>query len=363
MNLCSCGSVLREGQRFCAACGAPVVVAPQTAGGPKKDPATVACERCGAQLPVGKKFCRHCGTSTHTGVTVVTTTALVGTPAAQTTPPTTPAGKPSHWPLTLVALLVILGWGSFFAYKQLSGTRPFVPAEKPVTPPRQPIPPPGQQDSPTAASAPTGSVPSSPPTTTPPFMGVPAKPVPAGKVRRAATSESVTARERQVPAGGVHPSSPPTPDHSTAPPPPAAPEPSSAPAPAAQSSVPTQAVAPPALQPKPRVEILKPDLVANPPPPLNPPGVEKPIYTGPASGVIIWSGRLEKNGVLEIAGSQSQNGLLNGGLPGVPVMIDLDTREFAIAEAPSPRNNWTRLVIRSKNRRHTVVTIKWSVLK
>lgn len=78
-----------------------------------------------------------------------------------------------------------------------------------------------------------------------------------------------------------------------------------------------------------------------------------PAYSGPRSGVINWSGRLEKNGSI----------VLQDGLPGVPVSIELDTREFALAEAPAPSNQWSRIVIRSKSKRHSVVSIKWSVLQ
>ena len=64
-----------------------------------------------------------------------------------------------------------------------------------------------------------------------------------------------------------------------------------------------------------------------------------------------------------IDGRTAQSGTLNGALPGVPVMIDIDAREFAIAEAPSPGNGWRRLVIRSRRKTHSVVTIRWTVIK
>jgi hypothetical protein len=88
-----------------------------------------------------------------------------------------------------------------------------------------------------------------------------------------------------------------------------------------------------------------------PAPATPPPPVIKP-YAGPKSGVINWSGRIEKEGTVT----------LDGKLPGVPVMIDIDTREFAIVEAPSPANGWNRVVIRSKNKRHTVIAVGWAVL-
>jgi hypothetical protein len=88
----------------------------------------------------------------------------------------------------------------------------------------------------------------------------------------------------------------------------------------------------------------------------------KPAYTGPSSGVIVWSGQLDKNGTVVIEGSLASSGSLNGRLPGVPVSVNLDVREFAIAESPSPGNGWSKVVFRSRNKRHSVVTIEWKVI-
>jgi len=71
---------------------------------------------------------------------------------------------------------------------------------------------------------------------------------------------------------------------------------------------------------------------------------------------------VDKNQTVVIDGSSPSMGSLNGRLPGVPVSVNLDVREFAIAEAPSPSNNWSKLVFRSRNKRHTVVTIQWKVI-
>jgi hypothetical protein len=88
----------------------------------------------------------------------------------------------------------------------------------------------------------------------------------------------------------------------------------------------------------------------------------KPAYAGPPAGTIVWSGRVDKGETIEIHGDRASSGTLHGKLPGVPVSVNLDVREFAIAEAPGPRNNWSKLVFRSRNRRHTVVTVEWKVL-
>jgi hypothetical protein len=44
-------------------------------------------------------------------------------------------------------------------------------------------------------------------------------------------------------------------------------------------------------------------------------------------------------------------------------MIEVDQRDFALAETPSPSNGWRRITIRSRSKRHSVVSIKWYVMK
>jgi hypothetical protein len=77
---------------------------------------------------------------------------------------------------------------------------------------------------------------------------------------------------------------------------------------------------------------------------------------------LVWIGHLEKNGSVTIDGHSASMGSLTGALPGVPVIIDINQREFALAETPSPSNGWSRLVIRSRSKRHSVVSIKWTVI-
>lgn len=79
----------------------------------------------------------------------------------------------------------------------------------------------------------------------------------------------------------------------------------------------------------------------------------------PASGTVIWSGRLQKNETLAINGGSASMGSLRGALPGVPVMIEVEPKEIGVAESPGPGNGWNRLVLRSRSDRNTVVTIRW----
>ena len=148
-------------------------------------------------------------------------------------------------------------------------------------------------------------------------------------------------------------------------PPPNEPAPQSEPQPVAptvslaspppRSNVPVITLTPP---PQPSQAMPPPERVPQPVPRPLP-----PTYSGPTSGVVNWSGQLEKNGTVVIEGDRCSSGSLSGRLPGQPVLIDLDTKEFALAEVPSPSNGWNRLVIRSKNGRHSVVTIRWTLLQ
>jgi hypothetical protein len=93
-----------------------------------------------------------------------------------------------------------------------------------------------------------------------------------------------------------------------------------------------------------------------------PPGAPPPKQI-PESGVVLWSGNLNRGETLEIDGDRASKGQLNGELPGVPVLIDVDARLVGIEEFPGPRNGWKRLVLRSRNRLHAVITIKWRLAR
>ena len=82
----------------------------------------------------------------------------------------------------------------------------------------------------------------------------------------------------------------------------------------------------------------------------------------PASGVVVWSGRLQKNGLVTIDGSIATGGTLNGALPGVPIIVEVEPKDVGVVESPAPSNNWQRIVLRSRVDRNSVVTIRWRVL-
>ncbi|MBM3957695.1 MAG: hypothetical protein FJ313_06545 [Gemmatimonadetes bacterium] len=66
---------------------------------------------------------------------------------------------------------------------------------------------------------------------------------------------------------------------------------------------------------------------------------------------------------MTIDGTQPSSGTMQGALPGVPVMVEIIPADIGIAEPPGPQNGWKKIVLRSRNNRHTVVTISWSVLR
>jgi hypothetical protein len=78
----------------------------------------------------------------------------------------------------------------------------------------------------------------------------------------------------------------------------------------------------------------------------------------------MWSGRLERNGLITITGNTASNGTVTqGSLPGVPVTVQVEPAEsVGVAEAPGPSNGWTKIVLRSRVSRAVVVTVHWKTL-
>jgi hypothetical protein len=96
-------------------------------------------------------------------------------------------------------------------------------------------------------------------------------------------------------------------------------------------------------------------------------------YEGPQTGMLIWSGKMEKDGVVVIEGNQIVDtkgptlGLVQGDrLPGLPVKVSIakeNSKDFAIEQAPGPSNGWRRLSVRSKKSRQAVVRITWTIVQ
>ena len=100
---------------------------------------------------------------------------------------------------------------------------------------------------------------------------------------------------------------------------------------------------------------------ASTPVPATPVSETTPNTAIPESGYITWTGVVEADGTVIFEGGQASTGIMKGELPGVPIRIDLDSRNFAIVEPPSPRNSWKRCVIRSKKRQLAII-FKWQKL-
>jgi len=124
-------------------------------------------------------------------------------------------------------------------------------------------------------------------------------------------------------------------------------------------------VAPPEKPPAKRPAAKKADEPVQPPVPKKqpppPPKVEGPPI--PSSGIMLWSGKVEKNGTIVIDNGKSETGAVNGAaLPGVPVSVTVEPKGFTIAEPPSAATGWKRMTIHSQKKAHIVVTVKWNRL-
>lgn len=352
----SCQHELKAGVKFCVYCGTAVQVnvpAPQpppaTAPSTPPPPVKPACPHCGAANAPGVKFCNKCG-QPMTGSGPRPQVARPATAPATASAPAARPSRPSPLPIIAVgaAMLAVAGAAWFFfrtdgtAKPETAGNRqiPFVTepsVEQPGTP-AEPAPPAVEVPAPAVAAAPPAA------STPPPSRPAPTRPV-----------VSTPAPAPSIPAPAPR---------AAQPPPQTVPEPKPEPAaPAEVVRAPVTQALPAAAAPAPseaprRTEILRPEREFPAPTQPRP----TPAYQGASSGVIIWSGQLEKGAAISISGNQSSVGTVNGALPGVPVLIEVDPKDVGVAEAPGPSNGWKGFSLRSRKGRHTVVTIRWRVL-
>ncbi len=253
--------------------------------------------------------------------------------------------------LVIVFLLVLLGVAGFFAWKRyrplgLQTTTVTPPTSSEVTQPES-APTPTQEAAP-APAPPTSEAAPAPPLTTEPVPNVAARPTPSTVRTPASAKPPRTQIQTRPEVPGAKASMPPAAAPLSMPPPAATLEP------AATQPVPPARTAPSVPQ------VTKPEPAA-PSVPVQPPAPA--AYTGPSSGDLIWSGKLEKNGTITIQGSSSSSGTLRGRFPGVPVLIQIQPTDLGVAEVPSPQNGWDKIVLRSRVNRLSVVTIHWTVIK
>ena len=174
-------------------------------------------------------------------------------------------------------------------------------------------------------------------------------------------------------------------------------------------------VLPPAVVPRPAEPLLPapPAIAANSvgvmtpiiPRPLPAPAPAPPPPShddqGPQTGKIIWTGKLTRGGTIQILGNRASQGHITGGLPGVPVRVQvfpseliqdglrifaadpgsisppeapgaqngwnrtvyvLNPRkagEVAMLETPGQANTWNRLTLRAERGDHSIIVLRW----
>ena len=138
-------------------------------------------------------------------------------------------------------------------------------------------------------------------------------------------------------------------------------------------------------------------------PRLPAPELPKPVYRGRLEGKIIWTGKLVRHGTVQIQGNRASQGYLTGGLPGVPVRVQVFPAEFTSAglriftadskttrnteapgaqnswnrttyvwnpaqadklrviEAPGPQNAWNRVMLRAERGEHSIIVLSWEL--
>ena len=371
-----CGAAMDKDAAFCGECGAREAPVPQdeaptveiipsvaalpseAASAPAYSPAWAAsileaapaftgpvCSKCGESLPPGVVFCSNCGARTESAAASVPIAAAIPPPAA-----TSRAGPGKLLLIGLVAfpLMVSVGGGALLWYRNRTERAPAAaPAQSAEV--QQPAP-----DQPSAAAQ--------QPPAAPPADAVqdnaasnPAIPPPA---QEPAQTEPAPVPQSAPPAQ-ARTSPPQTRNAVPAPTPQSAPSMQSAaevPAPADSAPPLEQSAPPPSTEPDPspaRPAPAQPMPSRNTPPP-------RPVYSGPQSGWLTWTGKLGKNDTLTIDGGSASTGSLVGALPGVPVDVTVDVQNIGLVEEPRPTNGFRRITLRSYGK-HDAIRIHWTV--
>lgn|GEM_PF-5348179 len=78
-----------------------------------------------------------------------------------------------------------------------------------------------------------------------------------------------------------------------------------------------------------------------------------------SAGTLVWKGRLRRGAVVSIDGARATTGMLQGALPGVPVVVESASPNVRITEMPGPANGWKRIAFESLRDQNAVVTLHW----
>lgn len=83
------------------------------------------------------------------------------------------------------------------------------------------------------------------------------------------------------------------------------------------------------------------------------------------SGSLVWSGQVDKDGLIRIEGAVPTIGTMTGDpLPlGKPIQVSIEPKDFAVAQAPSASNQFNRVVIRSPRKGTFKIVIHWQVVE
>ncbi|MBV9266877.1 MAG: zinc-ribbon domain-containing protein [Acidobacteriaceae bacterium] len=88
-----------------------------------------------------------------------------------------------------------------------------------------------------------------------------------------------------------------------------------------------------------------------------------PAYTGPSSGTLVWTGKLDKGQTLTITGNNASTGSLSGQpLPGVPVRLTVLQSNLGFDDRPNSANGYRGVSLKSHGK-HDRITIQWEVLR
>jgi serine/threonine-protein kinase len=88
----------------------------------------------------------------------------------------------------------------------------------------------------------------------------------------------------------------------------------------------------------------------------------KPAASPPVSGILTWSGNLERNAILVISGLEANTGKITGQqFPGKPIEVQVEPKDIAVRRVPAKANAWNQIMLHSGSARYESITIRWKI--